>query len=72
MSVRKRILPDGHRLEVDARESAAGDELLVPAIDDGLRLGARCRVGNLPLGIDGLLPERRWPADACQEGSGGA
>jgi hypothetical protein len=23
MSVRKRILPDGHRLEVDARESAA-------------------------------------------------
>ena len=33
---------------------AAGGKLLVPALDDGLRLGARGSVGNLPLLAGGL------------------
>jgi hypothetical protein len=32
---------------------SAGGQLLIRAFDDGLRLGARDGVGNLPLGIDG-------------------
>ena len=31
----------------------ARSQLLIPALDDGLRLGARRRIGNLPLGIGG-------------------
>jgi hypothetical protein len=30
-----------------------GEKLLIPALDDGLRLGARGSIGNLPLGVDG-------------------
>jgi hypothetical protein len=41
---------------------AAGGKLLVPAFDDGLRLGARGSTGNLPLGIDGMSrPRVRTP-----------
>jgi hypothetical protein len=35
------------------QDVSAGDKLFVPAFDDGLRLGARGSIGNLPLGIDG-------------------
>ena len=31
-------------------------QLLIPAFDDGLRRGACCSIGNLPLGIDGNVP----------------
>jgi hypothetical protein len=38
---------------------AAGGKLLVPAFDDGLRLGARGGIGNLPLGVDGNVQAPR-------------
>jgi len=37
----------------------AGDKLLIPALDDGLRLGARGGVGNLPLGLDANVEPAR-------------
>ena len=51
----------------------AGGQLLIPALDDGLRLGARGGVGNLPLGIDGNVQAPRPHAHgAVLPGSGGA
>src|SRR5271170_2906687 len=40
---------------------SAGGKLLIPAIDDGLRLGARSGIGHLPLGLDiDVEPARPW------------
>ena len=44
---------------------AAGGKLLVPALDDGLRLGARGSIGNLPLGAMAMSrPRVRMPIAA--------
>ena len=37
------------------QDIAAGDKLLIPTLDDGLRLGTRGGIGNLPLGHCSLL-----------------
>ena len=42
-----------------------GDKMLIPASDDGLRLGARGRIGNLPLGIGGNVEAPRPNAHAA-------
>jgi hypothetical protein len=34
----------------------AGEKLLIPPLDDGLRLGARGSIGNLPLGVEAPRP----------------
>jgi hypothetical protein len=57
---------------------AAGGKLLVPALGDALRFGARRSVGNLPLGVDGNVEARvRTPmsavsANRCHPQSGRA
>jgi hypothetical protein len=43
----------------------AGGQLPIPAFDDGLRLGARGSIGNLPLGIGGNVQAPRPNAHAA-------
>jgi hypothetical protein len=43
----------------------AGEKLLIPAFDDGLRLRARGSIGNLPLGVFGNVQAPRPHAHAA-------